>query len=130
MDDVEKRLLGKMVLVVEDEYYIAKDITDALEKLGARVVGPVGTKEDAMERLQATEVVDLAVLDINLHGETIYSVADELSRRSIPYVFATGYDATAIPEVYRDRPRWQKPFNPNELAREVLGSVAASKKGS
>ncbi|ORE90581.1 response regulator [Aurantimonas sp. 22II-16-19i] len=130
MDGGEKGLLGKRVLVVEDEYYIAKDITDALEKLGARVIGPVGTKEEAMERLRETEVVDLAVLDINLHGEAIYSVADELSRRAIPYVFATGYDPTAIPEAYRDRPRWQKPFDPDELAGELVESMAASKEGS
>jgi hypothetical protein len=35
-------LRGKRLLVVEDEYIIARELADALERLGAEVMGPVG----------------------------------------------------------------------------------------
>ena len=116
---IEPRLGGRTVLVVEDEYYVADDITQALERLGARVLGPIATKGEAMERLEEGDPIDLGVLDINLNGQTVYPVADELARRGIPFVFATGYDPMIIPDHYRDRPRWQKPFDPDGLARAL-----------
>ena len=33
-------LTGRRVLVIEDEYFLADDIVQALTALGARVVGP------------------------------------------------------------------------------------------
>lgn len=120
--DVENRLSGRTVLVVEDEYYLADDLTQALERLGATVIGPVATKSAAMQRLEDGTQIDLAILDINLNGQTVYSVADELARREIPFVFATGYDPAAIPDAYRERPRWQKPFDSDALAR-VLATM-------
>ena len=75
-----------------------------------------------MQRLEDGSSVDLAILDINLNGQTVYPVADELARREIPFVFATGYDPTTIPDHYRELPRWQKPFDADALAR-VLASM-------
>ncbi|WAP70148.1 response regulator [Jiella pelagia] len=120
--EIARRLSGRTVLVVEDEYFIADDITQALERLGATVVGPVATKTAAMQRLEDGSSVDLAILDINLNGQTVYPVADELARREIPFVFATGYDPTTIPDHYRELPRWQKPFDADALAR-VLAAM-------
>jgi hypothetical protein len=37
------------VLVVEDEYYIAADMVESLEALGAHVVGPAASLADAMK---------------------------------------------------------------------------------
>ena len=115
----EQHLRGRTVLIVEDEYYVADDLTQALERLGACVLGPIATKAEAMDRLETGDAIDLGVLDINLNGQTVYPVADELARRGIPFVFATGYDPSVIPDHYRDRPRWQKPFDPDGLARAL-----------
>jgi CheY-like chemotaxis protein len=103
------------VLVVEDEYLIADDIAGVLSAGGAEVIGPVGTEEKALQ-LVASETLDLAVLDLNLHGAMAYTVADALRQKGVPFVFSTGYDRSVIPEAYADVPRWEKPFYYHELA--------------
>ncbi|MGX7703662.1 response regulator [Methylobacterium sp. Gmos1] len=108
------------VLVVEDEYFIADDISRALIRHGAEVVGPVPTVREARALLDS-ESLDLAVLDINLRGELVYPLVAELSRRGVPMVFATGYDVTAIPADYEAIPAWSKPFDYNALADVLPG---------
>ena len=110
-------LEGRRVLVIEDEYFIVDDISRALTKLGAEVVGPAPDLEHATAFLSSGERIDSAVLDINLHGELVYPVADALRARGVPFLFATGDDQTAIPASYEDVPRWEKPFDHNALAR-------------
>jgi hypothetical protein len=57
-------------------------------------------------------------LDVNLGGEHVFPVADELVRRGVPVIFATGYDAASVlPPAHRDRPRLEKPFGAGELHR-------------
>lgn len=112
-------LARRRVLVVEDEYFIADDMMRALERLGAEVVGPVATKDKALMLVTSGEVIDAAVLDINLQGETVFPVADALIERGIPFVFATGYDQSALPAVYEGVRRWEKPFEPAELAQAL-----------
>ncbi|MET7242573.1 response regulator [Methylobacterium sp. EM32] len=108
------------VLVVEDEYFIADDISRALIRHGAEVVGPVPTVQEARALLD-TQALDLAVLDINLRSELVYPLVAELSRRGVPMVFATGYDAAAIPADYEAIPAWSKPFDYNALADVLPG---------
>ncbi len=103
------------VLVVEDEYFIADDIARALIRHGAEVVGPVPTVREA-QALVVSQSLDLAVLDINLRGELVYPLVAELTQRGVPVVFATGYDAAAIPADYGAIPSWSKPFDYNALA--------------
>ena len=117
-----RALAGRRVLVVEDEYFLADDMAQALRKLGAEIVGPVPTLDKALALL-AAEPIDAAVLDINLKGQTVYPVADALIERGVPFVFATGYSQAEVPPTYRDVPRWEKPFNPQDLAK-VLPWIA------
>lgn len=107
------------ILVVEDEYYLASDLEKVLRENGAKVIGPVGDLSEAMSLIDHHRF-DVAIIDINLHDELAYPLADELGRRGIPYVFATGYSAGAIPDRYRSITRWEKPF---ELAKIVDGLV-------
>lgn len=110
------------VLIVEDEYFLADDMAHAIQALGLHVVGPVPTIAEALA-IVADEPVDAAVLDINLKGELVYPVADALREQGVPFVFATGYDAAAVPEAYRDVPRWEKPFTPEDLAKALPAIV-------
>ena len=105
---------GVHVLVVEDEYFIAQDLQSALETAGAIVLGPVGDVDGALALL-AAERVDLAVLDLNLHGVVDFAVASELTRRGIRFVFATGYEPTVVPTTYDHVPLWRKPFAIDDL---------------
>jgi DNA-binding response OmpR family regulator len=102
------RLSGKRVLVIEDEYYIAADLQRVLDAEGAVVLGPSGHLEDGL-RL-AAEALDAALLDVNLHGEPSFAIAERLDAAQVPYVFITGYDSWAMPEGYKEVPRLTKPF--------------------
>ena len=46
--------------------------------------------EEAFQLLEDNDV-DAAVLDVNIHGERSYPLAEELQRRSVRFIFATGY---------------------------------------
>ena len=112
-------LAGHRVLVVEDEYFLADDIARALVGLGAETVGPVPTREQALAHLEGGGRIDACVLDLNLRGEMAFPVADALLARGVPFVFATGYDQDVVPAGYAGVPRWEKPFDPDRLARAL-----------
>jgi CheY-like chemotaxis protein len=117
----EAGLAGRRVLVVEDEYFVADDIARALRQLGAEVIGPFASRDEALGSLFAEPHIDFAVLDINLRGEPIYPLADALREHGVPFVFATGYAESSLPVAYRDVPRWEKPFDPKALADALPG---------
>jgi CheY-like chemotaxis protein len=115
----------RRLLVVEDEYMIAFDLARSLEELGAEVIGPAPTVREALDLIASDKgVLDGAVLDINLSGERAYAVADALAARSVPFVFATGYDSVAIPAAYAEFPRLNKPVDKAELSRLLARSWA------
>lgn len=114
-----QRLKGRRILVVEDEYIIAADLTQSLEDFGVSVIGPAGSVRDALALVSGNPAIDAAVLDINLSAEKIYPVAAALRERRVPFVFATGYDRWVIPDEYADIPRLEKPVDIGVLARAL-----------
>ena len=108
--DGSQDLAGHAVLVVEDDYFIAKEICAALRKQGATVVGPASYVE-AARLLASQSALDCAVLDVNLQGEPVFELANELRARGVPAIFATGYDAALLPATFRDSVYLQKPIN-------------------
>ena len=110
---------GRRALVVEDEYLIAHDLADDLRSLGADVVGPLSSVTKALAAIDAQAELDGAILDINLQGEMVFPVADRLLERSIPFLFATGYDSEIIPERYADVPRCEKPVTGLRLTQAL-----------
>lgn len=107
------------VLVVEDEYMLAIELRDALQKAGAAVVGPDPTVERAMSRLASGTRIDAAVLDINLSDGQIYPVADALSARNIPFVFVSGYGEDVISNRYPNAHHFYKPPDLRALLRTI-----------
>ena len=107
------------VLIVEDEYYLAADLELAFMTEGAETVGPICTLSDAFCRVAKGDF-DAAVIDINLQDEHAYSLADELRRRHIPFVFATGYSQEVAPTRFSDVKRFEKPYDPIGIARHVV----------
>lgn len=96
-------------------------LEEVLEGLDIETVGPVGTVEDALE-LAAEERFHFAVLDINLHGEKVFPVADLLTARSIPFIFSSGYVAkNVLPERYADAVVIAKPYDMDRLVELLRG---------
>jgi DNA-binding response OmpR family regulator len=123
--DDTARLRGKRVLLIEDEYLIADDLNRALSHSGVVVIGPIGTLEAGL-RAASSELIDIAILDINLRGEWSYPIVDELLARNIPVVLATGYDEEAVQPGFSQLPRVQKPYKPNEVLALLHRLSAAS----
>ncbi len=115
------------VLVVEDEMLLAMLMEDTMADFGCDVVGPVARVADGL-RLANTERLDGAILDINVAGRDVFPVARELAKRSIPFVFVSGYGAANLPQEWRDRPMLQKPFNPRDLAQSMAKAFAKRRK--
>lgn len=122
MAEQGKPLAGRRILVVEDDFLVGLALSSLLEECGASVVGPIGFAHEALAVIESgNEPVDGAVLDIDLHGEKSYAIADALASRHVRFVFATGYGVDAIDERYRAYPRCQKPFE----ERALLGALAS-----
>jgi two-component SAPR family response regulator len=113
-----RMLAGRCVLIVEDHYLIADELRTLVERLGGRVLGPVGQVAAAIELL-AEEKPDLALLDVNLDGEEVYKVAEALSAAGVPFVFATGYDAWIIEPRFSETPHLEKPVAMPALVRAL-----------
>jgi chemotaxis family two-component system sensor kinase Cph1 len=112
------------VLLVEDQMIVAIEVEDMLREFGCIVVGPVGTLKRAL-RLAQKERLDAAILDVSVDGETIFPVAEELQKRHVPFLFATGYAEHTLPEKWQGLPRLGKPFKRDQL-KKLMGSFFAA----
>jgi DNA-binding response OmpR family regulator len=86
---------GKRILVVEDEALVACLVEEMLTELGAIVIGPATSVTDGL-RMAEKELIDMAVLDVNVRDERIDPVARVLQAKNVPVVFATGYGTTMV----------------------------------
>jgi DNA-binding LytR/AlgR family response regulator len=116
-------LAGRRVLVVEDEYFLADDIVQALTALGARIVGPYGDLDEATHVVDGDVAIDAAVVDINLRNEMVFPLARVLRSRRVPLVFTTGYDKTSIEPEFQDVRLWDKPLDIRAMARELTRMI-------
>lgn len=114
-------LESKRVLIVEDEPIIGLALEEILEAIGCQTAGIAVRVMQALDLL-AEMPVDAAILDVNLHGEQSYPVADALADRGIPFIFATGYGDQEHPQRHKHAPTVTKPYSIAGI-REALVSV-------
>jgi two-component SAPR family response regulator len=110
----KRELTGCRVLVVEDEFFLAADLEDALDHSGADIVGPLSSVDTALAQLERAEI-DLAVVDINLGGDMAYPLADALLRNNVPFLFASAYDRADVPSRFCEIPHVTKPYAMDDL---------------
>jgi CheY-like chemotaxis protein len=113
-------LEGKTILVVEDETMVSFLIEDMLGELGCESILLASSVNEALETLNGHKP-DAAVLDANLSGQFAFPVATRLAEAKIPFVFATGYGRSGIPNEWAANPVIQKPFT-----REALEAALRS----
>jgi CheY-like chemotaxis protein len=119
------RAAGGSVFLVEDEVMIRMMVSDMLEELGFSIAAEAGEINEAIRLAQSTEF-DFAILDVNVNGKVISPVADLIKARNRPFIFATGYGSSGLPEEYRDRPALQKPFQIETLARVIDNTLKSA----
>ncbi len=104
-------LEGARVLVAEDDPLIAMLLDDALTEAGAQVLGPAASVDDGLALLTAQPHV--ALLDLNLMGETCRRLADALAARRIPFAIASGEAVDAPLPSHSGVPTLHKPYSPD-----------------
>jgi len=106
------------VLVVEDSEQIAIFVEAALTDAGYEVVGPVGRLKAALE-LAEHEALDVAVVDLDLYGESSLPVLETLNQRAVPFVIATAYDIHHTRRRFSNRPWLAKPYSLSVMLTEL-----------
>ena len=115
MTDAPKKyatlLVGKRVLVVEDEFLIALDIERILESAGAKNIVVVNRVAEALAAL-GRQQFDVAVLDFKLDHGDVLPAAEKLSASEVRFIFLTGAPAE-VQQAQRMRnvPVVAKPFD-------------------
>ena len=104
------------VLLVEDEALVAMMIQETLAEFGFQVLGPISTASEALAAARERHI-DAAVLDINLGDGLVYTVAEILAKRGVPFVFVTGYDADSVNSRFDGIPVLQKPIERESLQK-------------
>lgn len=115
-------LLGRRVLIVEDDPYIAIALEETLTEFGLVVAGCARNVAQAL-RLTQTLAFDVALLDVNIGHERVDPVADALHARGVPFLFTTGCGRAGLPEGYLRQAVVEKPFFIEEILdtlREIL----------
>lgn len=115
-------LTGLRLLIVEDEYMVAEYISVLLENFGCNVAGPVATIEEAVAIVE-DGVLDGALLDANLDGDSSAPIALALHAASVPFVVVTGYGACDLAdEILNCAPRIVKPFKTAEFKETLVAA--------
>ncbi len=122
-----RQLMGRKVLIAEDDPFIAAELRDALAREGARVLGPVPTVGAALAAID-DETPDAAVLDVNLRNASSAPIADALRSLAVPVVLVTGYTRELLDDAgLRGTPILPKPLRRRDLIG-VLGQLLSAKR--
>jgi DNA-binding response OmpR family regulator len=115
----DRKIPGRQILIVEDEWLIAASLKDELERAGYEVIGPVSNVAAARELMQ-TSRPSAAILDISLGGiETTFPLARDLNERGIPFLFISGYTEDDLPAEFVTAPRMTKPMMSEALPAAI-----------
>lgn len=123
-------LVGRLILLLEDEPLIGADVAGTLEDAGARVLGPLRSAPDALAAIEAAHggtsagegPIDAAVLDVNLGDHDGEPVAARLEALGVPFVLHSGEIVPRGAPITRfDAPIVLKPCHGHEIVAALLG---------
>lgn len=107
------------LLIAEDEIMVAIDMERTLEAAGYTVVGVASTPAAALAILK-NDTVDLALLDVNLGGESVFPLAERLRGLGIPFLFLSGYARDhVLRDEFRENTCLEKPCSDRELLSAI-----------
>ena len=113
----------RSILVVEDEPLIAMMLEDFLESLGHSVSATCESVTEAL--VQADKGgFDLAILDVNLKGESVWPVASRLREKNVPFVIATGGHVDPPPAEFANVPVIEKPYTVDRVTPALDAAFA------
>ncbi|MEE4201690.1 HWE histidine kinase domain-containing protein [Erythrobacter sp.] len=114
----------EFVMVVEDNMIIALDTEDILLELGVAKVRVESTVAGALDAI-AEGQPDFAIVDFNLGTESSLPVAEELAKRGVRFVLASGYSELARDlDEYGAEALIRKPYGSDEIENALAGRSA------
>jgi CheY-like chemotaxis protein len=118
-------LAGRRILIVEDEPVVAMALEDMLVDLGCVIIGPALRLKNALA-LATTEMLDGAVLDVNLGKDRSFPIAEILKIRNVPFLFSTGYGCQGLQAPFHDASVLTKPYSLASLERSLSGIMRST----
>jgi PAS domain S-box-containing protein len=114
---------GQRILIVEDEFLVARDIEQQLRTLGYEPVGIAGTSEDALAQA-AAERPQLVLMDIRIRGDVdgIDTARQMAERQRVPVIFLTAHaDEATVARARTAQPYGYllKPFHELDLRTSI-----------
>lgn len=121
--------MSKVVMLVEDEMFVALDIEMTLSEAGFQVDGPYATLEQALTALDA-RLPDCAILDVQLRDGEVFPAAERLRDAGVPIIFHSGHaDAPLLGKHYPQAAVCSKPCAPSALQRAIARALADDPEG-
>lgn len=112
------------VLIMEDEFIVALDLSDMVEDLGFKVDGPFATLAEGVRAI-ADRPPDAAILDVQLADSEVFPLADRLIELGVPIIFHSGHaDARGLLARYPTACSAAKPCASHVLAEHLLRATA------
>jgi len=108
----------RTILIVEDEAIIAMDLVDAFSQAGWDVMGPVGSLKQAEAALLGAKP-HVALLDINLRGQSTFELAERLHGDDVPITFMTRQAKMTLPPKLNGARVFSKPAIMNDVVAHL-----------
>jgi len=113
---------ARNILIVEDEPLIAMMLEDFILSLGHRVSANCDNVPSALEAV-GEGGFDLAILDVNLRGESVWPVATALRANGIPFVLASGGHVDPPPPEFVNVPLIEKPYTIDRVSPIIAAAL-------
>jgi two-component system, response regulator PdtaR len=115
------------VMVVEDEFIIALDLSETVKDLGYALKGPYADTEHALQAIDR-EMPDCAILDVYTADGEVYPVADALAEAGVPLIFHSGHVRPHdVHQRYPQALACSKPCPPDHLIDLIQEAVDQSR---
>lgn len=112
-------LCGQVILLCDDEPFIALDLCISVEEAGGRMIGPAASISEAMALLDEYPVQG-AILDVHLVDGDVTPVAERLLESGVPFVVQSGVGLPlALGERIPPTATFIKPVLPKLLIEEL-----------
>lgn len=113
----------KPVLIVEDNVFLSVDLSEAIEEMDGRVVGPTNRVSQALELLDSEEVA-AAIVDAHLADLDIFLLTSKLAQLGVPFVIQAESELpVTIRFLHPDVPVLRKPVLPGAVLTCLLDEI-------
>lgn len=116
---------GLRVFIVEDEAILLCDLEDMVTHMGLQIVGSATSLDQAIKLVSSGLEIDVALLDMNLNGESSDPVADLLLEKGAGLLFVSGYGRHGLSDRFSDCHVLQKPYDETKLSNALQRLLAS-----